>query len=425
MRPLRIGIDARLSGGHGGVEQVVIGVAGALSKLDDGEEEYLFLVNPGDDEWLRPHLGGPCRILEPGHPPPRRGFAKRISWQLEARLPRRVADRWWPPPTAGYTPEEIHDLGISDGTIESAGVDVMHFLLTLGFLTRVPTIYQPHDLQHLHLPDFFTPREIARRELTYRTFCERAALVVMMTSWGKQDLVARYALPSEKVAVVPWGSVLSNYPTPSPQDLENVRRLMGLPDKFLLFPAQTWPHKNHLGLLDALAVLRDEHGLEVTTVCPGKQAEHFGQIEARVRELGLSGSVRFPGFVTPLELRSLYTTATALIFPSFFEGWGLPVSEALGMGLPVACSAIPSLMDVAGDAALTFDPSKPEEIAASVQRIWTDTGLRASLAERGRKRSERFTFDHTARLFRAHYRRIGGARLTAEDRELLAAPPLA
>jgi glycosyltransferase involved in cell wall biosynthesis len=424
MTALRVCIDARLSGGHGGVEQVVIGVAGALSKLVDGDEEYFFLVHPGDDEWLRPHLGGGCRILEQGNPPPRRGLAKRLAWQFEARVPWLARRRVYPP-TEGYTPAEIHDLGISDGTIESAGVDVMHFLLTLGFLTRVPTIYQPHDLQHLHLPDFFTPREIARRELTYRTFCERAALVVMMTSWGKQDLVARYGIPPENVAVVPWGSVLSNYPTPSPEDLETVRRQMSLPEKFLLFPAQTWPHKNHLALLDAIALLRDETGLEVTTVCPGKQAEHFARIQARASELGLSDTVRFPGFVTPLELRSLYTIATALIFPSLFEGWGLPVSEALGIGLPVACSAIPSLMDVAGDAALTFDPTRPEEIADSIQRVWTDPALRASLAERGRKRSERFTFDRTARLFRAHYRRIGRARLTDEDRELLAAPPLA
>jgi glycosyltransferase involved in cell wall biosynthesis len=424
MTALRVCIDARLSGGHGGVEQVVIGVAGALSKLVDGDEEYLFLVHPGDDEWLRPHLSGGCRILEVGSHPRRRGLAKRLTWQIEARVAWLARRRVYPP-TQGYTPEEIHDLGLSDGTIEAAGVDVMHFLLTLGFLTRVPTIYQPHDLQHLHLPDFFTPREIARRELTYRTFCERASLVVMMTSWGKQDLVARYGVPPEKVAVVPWGSVLSSYPTPSPDDLATVRREMSLPERFLLFPAQTWPHKNHLGLLEALAVLRDRHGLELTTVCPGKHAEHFERIEARARELGLSDSVRFPGFVSPLELRSLYTLATALVFPSLFEGWGLPVSEALWIGLPVACSAIPSLVDMTGDAALTFDPTNPQEIAESIQRIWNDATLRASLAERGKKRSERFTFDHAARLFRAHYRRIGGSGFTDEDRDLLTAPPLA
>ncbi len=352
------------------------------------------------------------------------GLVKRLSWQVEARV-SHLSKKRWPPPTKGYEPEQIHTLGISDGTIEAAGVDLVHFLLTLGFLTKVPSIYQPHDLQHLHLPDYFPPEEIARRELTYRTFCDRASLVVMMTSWGKEDLVARYGLPEEKVAVVPWGSVLSNYPTPSDADLEAIRNRMRLPERILLFPAQTWPHKNHLGFLDALAVLRDRLGLEVTAICPGKQTEHFAVIQARASELGLSEQVHFPGFVTPLELRALYTMATALVFPSLFEGWGLPVSEALSIGLPVTCSAIPSLLDVAGDAALTFDPNNPDQIADRIARLWNDRPLRQSLAERGRRRSERFTFDHTARLFRAHYRRIVGSRLTDEDRELLAAPPLA
>jgi glycosyltransferase involved in cell wall biosynthesis len=142
-----------------------------------------------------------------------------------------------------------------------------------------------------------------------------------------------------------------------------------------------------------------------------------------VGERALSNAVRFPGFVTPLELRSLYTLATALVFPSLFEGWGLPVSEAMSVGLPVACSDIPSLRDVAGDAALTFDPRSPERIADRVMQLWEDEALRRSLADRGKRRSDLFTFDHTARLFRAHYRRIARRRLTQEDREVLEAPP--
>jgi glycosyltransferase involved in cell wall biosynthesis len=424
MRPLRVCIDARLSGGHGGVEQVIIGLAGALSRLDDTTEEYLFLVHPGDGDWLRHHLTGACRLLELGKPPRRRGLASRIAWQLQARLPW-LPRRNWPPPTDGYTPEQLEVLGVSDGTIEAAGVDVIHFGLTLGFLTQVPSIYQPHDLQHVHLPDFFGPDEIARRDLTYRVFSERAELAVMMTSWGKEDLVRRYDLDPQRVAVVPGGSVLSNYPVPSDADLAEVRRNLDLPDQFILFPAQTWRHKNHLALIEALAVLRDRHGLEVTAICPGKHTDHLAEIEARAAELGLSRAIRFPGFVTPLELRSLYTLATAMVFPSLFEGWGLPVSEAMSVGLPVACSDIPSLRDVAGDAALTFDPGSPEQIADRVVQLWGDEGLRRSLAERGKRRSDEFSFDHTALLFRAHYRQIGGRPLSEQDRELLDAPPLA
>jgi glycosyltransferase involved in cell wall biosynthesis len=330
----------------------------------------------------------------------------------------RLFRRHWPPPTAGYDQTELRLLDVSDGTIEMAAVDVMHFLLTQGFLTKVPTIYHPHDLQHLHFPEFFPTEEIERRELTYRTYVDQAELAVTMTSWGKDDLVTKFGISPDKVAVVPWASVLSNYPIPSDGDLAAV------PERFVLFPAQTFEHKNHLRLLNALAILRDKHGREVTAVCTGKHSDHFPEIEGRVRDLGLADIALFPGYVSPLELRSLYTLATALVFPSLFEGWGLPVSEAFWIGLPVACSAIPSLVDVAGDAALTFDPYSPDQIADSVMRLWSDPQLRESLAGKGKKRDGQFSFDHTARLFRAHYRAIAGRRLSSEDHALLAAPPL-
>jgi glycosyltransferase involved in cell wall biosynthesis len=112
-----------------------------------------------------------------------------------------------------------------------------------------------------------------------------------------------------------------------------------------------------------------------------------------------------------------------LVFPSLFEGWGLPVCEAFDAGLPVASSTATGLPDVVGDAGLMFDPEDTQGIAAGVLRLWQDGGLRASLRERGRERAALFSFDRTARLFRAHYRRIGQRPLSEEDRILLAAPP--
>jgi len=117
--------------------------------------------------------------------------------------------------------------------------------------------------------------------------------------------------------------------------------------------------------------------------------------------------------------------ATALVFPSRFEGWGLPISEAFDAGVPVACSTATGLPDLVGDAALTFDPDDTEQIADEVLRLWSDPELRATLRERGKQRAAQFSFDHTAKLFRAHYRRIGQRPLSEEDRILLANPPLA
>jgi glycosyltransferase involved in cell wall biosynthesis len=426
MKPLRVCIDARLSGdAHGGVEQIVIGLAAGLSKLD-GDEEYLFLTLEGDDDWLRPYLDGNCRALHPGGPaPPLHGLVARASWQLEARLPA-FRRRRRPPAAKGHEGDiaagHIH---LSDGTVEAAGVDVMHFPLTFGFLTRLPTIYQPHDLQHIHLPHFFTGEQLVRRDKIYRTYCEEAALVVMMTSWGKRDLVEHYGLDPAKVAVIPGNSVISSYPSPTRADVAQTRERLSLPQGFLLYPAQTWPHKNHLKLLDAIALLRDRNGLEVPVVCPGRQLGIYETVAARVRELDLGRLAIFPGFVSPLELRCLYKSARGLIFPSLFEGWGLPITEAFETGLPVASSSATGNPDVVGDAGLIFDPSDVEQIADAMRRLATDAALREQLAAAGHRRAEQFSVDQAARLFRAHYRQVGGRRLSDADSGLLAAAPLA
>jgi glycosyltransferase involved in cell wall biosynthesis len=405
---LRVCIDARLGAGRfGGVEQVVIGLAGALSRLEDGEEEYLFLAHPEHDDWIRPYLGGPCRLLHS-----RRGYLNRRSRAVGRGMAERL-------PGVGVR----FAVRPSDGTAEAAGVAVMHFPIQDAFATEIPSIYQPHDLQHLHLPHLFSRWERARRETIYRTHCERATLVVAMTSWGRRDFIERYGLSREKVTVVPGGSVLGEYPAPTAADLDRLRARLSLPDSFLLYPAQTWPHKNHERLLEALARIRDQSGVAIPLVCPGKQTRHYRSIRDLVERLRLADTTSFPGFVSSVELRGLYELARALVFPSRFEGWGLPVCEAFDAGLPVAASTATGLPDIVADAGLLFDPDDVGEMAGQLHRLWTDAELRDSLRERGNKRAAEFSFDHTARLFRAHYRQVGHRPLTEEDRILLATSP--
>lgn len=408
MTPLRVCIDARLGAGQfGGVEQVVIGLAAALSRLEDGDEEYLFLTHPEREDWIRPYLGGPCRPLHP-----RRSYVNRRSRAVVRALLERL-------PGVGVR----FAVRSSDGTVERARADVVHFPFQDAFTTDVPSIYQPHDLQHLHLPELFSGWDRARREAIYRTHCARAALVVAMTSWGRRDFIESYGLEPDKVTVVPGGSVLREYPSPTEADLDGLRSRLSLPDAFLLYPAQTWPHKNHERLVEALARIRDESGVTIPLVCPGKQTPHYRRIRDQVEDLGLTGSISFPGFVSPLELRGLYELGTALVFPSRFEGWGLPVCEAFDAGLPVASSTATGLPDVVGDAGLLFDPDDVAETARELHRLWTDSDLRASLRERGKRRAAKLSIDHTARLFRAHYRQVGHQSLSDQDRILLASPP--
>jgi glycosyltransferase involved in cell wall biosynthesis len=415
VRPLRVCVDARREGGGvaGGVEQIVIGLAYGLSDLTDGDEEYLFLTAPPETDWIAPYLRGSCGILRSASSPSAPGWRRRLA----AVDPIRRAWEGVSPLLGRRT------IGIprSDGTLEAAGVDVVHFPRQGAFLTYVPSVYQPHDLQHLHLPEYFSPRTRLAREVLYRTFCAQASAVVMMTRWGRNDVVEKYALSRDKVCVVPGASVLAAYPTPSAHDLERVRAKYVLPESFAFFPAQTFPHKNHVTLLDALAVARDQFGVRIPLVATGYQSDFYETIRARAEHLGLAHQVWFVGFVDPVEIRALYRLARCMVFPSKFEGWGLPVTEAFHEGVPVVCANATSLPEVVGDAALLFPPDDPRRLAEELIRLWADSDLRATLIARGRARAAGLSWDTTARIFRAHYRRIAGRPLSEEDAALVMA----
>lgn len=412
--PLRVCIDARVPRGAGGIEQAVLGLASGLSSLKDGDEEYVFLTGDDGDDWLGPYLGSNCTILAERAP----GRRSRAKTGLKTTLP--VLRSLWHS-LAPLLGRAALSVPVSSGTAERAGVEVLHFATQAAFLTGVPSVYQPWDLQHVHLPEFFSRRDRDLRDVRYRAFCEQARVVSVASDWGKRDLVAHLGLRSDKVYVVPPEPALLAYPVPDDADLERVRSRVRLPPDFAFYPAQTWAHKNHLGLLEALAILRDRHGLLVPVVCSGRVTPHGAAIRARAAELGLDEQLVFLGYVEPLELQCLYRLCRCLVFPSRFEGWGLPLTEALLLGVPIVCSDVTCLPEQAGDAALLFDPCRPEEIAATLARVWLDDALRETLGRRALLRSRLFTAGRAARTFRALYRQIAGRPLGAEDRELLAA----
>ena len=417
--PLRVCLDARLvSGQRGGVEQVIIGLARALSRLDDGDEQYLFLVTPGHTAWLEPFVSGPSSLLVSSPPTPvaAPGFRAATRRAVSRAIPKEIRAAVRSRRPRFYLPEP-------DGSIEQANVDVIHFPMQAGFRTEVPTIYAPHDLQHLHLPQFFSPYDISEREFRYRTLCSRAAIVTVMSTWGRDDIVARYGLAPEKVRVVPEAGAIQAYDPPTDNELAATRDRLGLPERFALYPAKAWPHKNHLRLVTAVKLLR-ERGIEIPLILTGAQDGLEIPVMAEADRLGVVDLIHFVGYVTPGELVALYELAHMMVFPSLFEGWGLPVVEALSAGLPVACSNVTCLPTLTNGTAELFDPSASAAIADAMARVWDDDCLRERLISDGRARAARFSWDHTARMFRALYRTLGGRELSAEDRALLDAPTI-
>jgi len=413
--PLRVCIDACAPDGPASGERAIIaGLAAGFSQLTDGDEEYLFLALKSSHEWLKPHVSGHCRIL------PLKNSASRGRYILK-QLPGLC--QLWQLLKHLVVSDELQ-MPMSDGTIEAAGVDVMHFVQTTGFQTSVASMYQIHDLQHLHHPEYFSPKVLKERDFWYRTLCDLAKVVTVPSKWGKSDLVARLGVPEEKITVVPWAPVLDGDLTPSPIDLAVLRQKYALPPAFGFYPAHTWPHKNHLCLFEAIAIARDRYGCVIPIVCSGGRDNFVLTINKRVQELNLENQVKYVGFVSSLELKSLYRLSRFVVFPTLFEGWGLPLLEAFLTKTAMACSDISPLKEQASDAASKFDPHDPSELADVLHTLWTNEQLRTQLIERGTERVKLFTWGHTARILRAQYRAVAQRQLSTEDVALLAEPPL-
>ncbi|MDR7417463.1 MAG: glycosyltransferase family 1 protein [Armatimonadota bacterium] len=410
---MRVAINAQVhpDSGIGGVISALIGLTSALGALD-GPEEYVIIGPWQAPDWLRPYLGPNQRIV--AGPRPRFDEVKALLGALRpvARAVTRRVRRVLTAAPAVRVPS-------SDGFYERLGCDVLHFAYQDFVVCGLPSIYNPHDLQHLHYPEFFTAETLAWRAAFYPTGCRLAHTVVVASSWVKDDVVRQYGVDPGKVQVIPFGPPTQAYPEPTAETLARVRRDHRLDGPFALYPAMTWPHKNHLRLLDALALLRDRHRLRVTLVCTGHQNAFWPTIRRRISELRLDDQVRFVGLVPPEDLRALYRLAQFVVVPTLFEAASGPLYEAWHEGVPVTCSDVTSLPEQAGDAALIFDPTSVEAIAAAVGEMATNPTLRDDLRRRGARRLKDFSWARTARAYRAVYRRAAGHTLSEEDQWLL------
>ena len=399
MSKLRVAIDFRVENPRQGIGTAVLALAHGLSHLRDTDQEYIFIVNQENVGWIQPHVSGPCSVV-----PAPRATTSTLA-QVKARL-REVSflRKLWLNlrPDAALLPH-------SDGFLESLRCDVVHFPSQTACLTSVPSIYQPWDLQHCHYPEFFTPEDVRLRNVRYTAFCHQARYVCIQTEWGKQDLVHQYGIDPAKIVVVRWGTAFEAYHPPLETDVTNTREEFGLPANFFLYPAITWPHKNHELILRALGELRAA-GRPVHVVFTGANTPYRRHLDNLAQQQGIEAEVHFLGFVTSGQIQALYRLAIAMIFPSKFEGLGLPLLEAFRVGLPVLCSSATVLPEVAGEAALLFDPDSPAELIAAMESVQSP-GVRGKLIAEGAHVLERYSANNAAQEFAALYKATAGKDL--------------
>jgi glycosyltransferase involved in cell wall biosynthesis len=306
----------------------------------------------------------------------------------------------------------------TDRTLRARGVDVVHFPYAVHFETSLPFLYEPLDLQHRHFPELFSEGELCWRDTIYRRGCERARLIITGTRYTKHDIVREYHIDPAKIAVIPIRSAVPATP-PTPDQVARVRQQFGLPERFLFYPAMAFPHKNHLRLFEALAALRDANGVVLPLVCTGREyGSHTPELEQAIARLGLQDQVMSLGPVPTDDLIGLFGAAWALVFPSLFEGIGMPVLEALQFGLPVIASNASCIPEVAGEAAIFFDPTRVDAIVGALRKAHEHPEILARSLEQAPATLARFSWPKAARTYFACYRAAAGQALTTEEQSL-------
>jgi glycosyltransferase involved in cell wall biosynthesis len=250
------------------------------------------------------------------------------------------------------------------------------------------------DIQHEYLPEFFSPQALEERRRIYTASARQAAHICAISEFTRRTLIERLNIPPGRITTTHLAADPMFHPGSSARrGHHRVLERYGLrAGDYLLFPANTWPHKNHVIALEALRVLREAYDLDPLLVCAGAPKEAHGELLAKVKDAGLESRVRFLGYCHPTYMPALYQGAAALVFPSLFEGFGLPPLEAMWCDCPIVCSNVTSLPEIVGDAALLVDPRSPEALADAMNRVLTDADLRCRLIERSRERVKRFSW---------------------------------
>ena len=284
-----------------------------------------------------------------------------------------------------------------------AGIELMHSMASTaplwGRFRRVVTV---HDLIYARFPEAHAGIRDKGMRLLVPGAVRRSHRVIADSNSTRDDLVQLLGVDPTRIDVVPLGLGTLQREQPLPERDLRARLQLGERSVVLSLSAKR-PHKNLLALIGALARIAPE--MRPVLVLPGYPTAHEAELRAHAAALGIADDVRFSAWLSSAELEGLWAIARAFVFPSLYEGFGLPVLEAMARNVPVACSNASSLPEVAGDAAVLFDPHDEAAIASAIARLLVDETLRARLQARGLARVRRFTWDRTAQLTLESYAR--------------------
>jgi glycosyltransferase involved in cell wall biosynthesis len=333
-------------------------------------------------------------------PQPPKGWDVKSYFSLRAGLPARAAGKVRHKVTSAlWRGGSGAPRSRVDRLFDSHAIDLVWCLGAATPTRALPYVTTIWDLQHRIQPVFpevGSGSEWAARESFYRREIGQATAVIVGTGAGQDEVERFYGVPPERIRKLP-------HPTPSfaldaevASDDAALARY-GLEPGYVLYPAQFWAHKNHVGLLHALRLLRDDHGVRLPAVFVGSDKGNQAHVRQVAATMGLTGQVHFLGFVPRSDLVALYRNAFALAYVTFFGPENLPPLEAFALGCPVVASDVAGASEQLGDSAMLVPPTDESRIAEALLALHRDEALRQHLVERGRERARAFTATHFAK----------------------------
>ena len=292
------------------------------------------------------------------------------------------------------------------GIASRRGIDVLHgpaFLIPTGRM-RTATVVTVHDLVAFQYPETIPWKYGVYMRWLIRRVVRAASRVITDSESVGESVRQLLHAPGDRVDVVKLG-VATHFRAPEPAAIDETIRRLGLSRPYLLFVGNLEPRKNLPGLLRAFRIVRGRYEGKIHLALAGKLAWKSGPLRRELAAADLDGAVQVTGYVRPEDLAALYAGAEAFTFPSFWEGFGLPVLEAMACGTPVIAANVASIPEVAGDAAVLVDPRSPDSIARGILDVLEQPALRAELVRRGLARATQLSWDRTAAATMAVYRR--------------------
>jgi glycosyltransferase involved in cell wall biosynthesis len=378
---MNIGIMAfenRINHG-GGTNAYTIGLVEALAEFGGRHNYFVFVNNTSVDSWGYRSWPSNMRFVPLSVVESKRSIVVRVWRALRRLLGRSVPIHYG----EAYVARQIDELEL----------DLLHFPQTIIYplLVQTPAILTFFDLQHEYYPEFFTYTELGQRDVIYPSSVQKAVCLIVPTEYTRRTLIEKYGVSPRKMELVPVG-LDPLFRRSQPEECEEIRDHYNLPREFLFYPANPWTHKNHARLMAALRVYADLFEEVPWLVLTGRHENEKRDAIQLAIAAGVEERVIDLGIVPRSDLPALYSAAKCLIFPSLFEGFGIPLVEAMACGCPILAADATAIPEVVQGAAVLFDPFEPGEIAKAINRIYTDPALRDTLVDRGYQQLERFSW---------------------------------